>query len=288
VGNKSVFYKRWIAKGIHAIKHLIDDNKIWLSYADFTQRFNIETDFITYIGLISSVKKYVEHSRVEVNCLDNTVGTSKTLQVIFSITRGAKIYYDILQNNDTSPNKPCTKWEIKMIDVIDWKQVFRKLHYMKDITLRWLQFRIIYRILGTNIVLKNMQIEPSDQCTFCGLEKETIEHLFWKCIYTNNFWGSLQNLIRLHCSHASNFSLNENLVLFGYSRNFKSDNVFDLILMIGKQYIYKCKLDKKIPYLHVFLNVLKERYIIEKLISFKNMTQHTFYNQWCLYANLFT
>ena len=53
--------------------------------------------------------------------------------------------------------------------------VFFKIQKIDDIKLKWLQMRIVHRVIATNVVLKKMGIIICEQCTFCD-EKDSIEH----------------------------------------------------------------------------------------------------------------
>ena len=47
-------------------------------------------------------------------------------------------------------------------------------------------------------------------------------------------------------------NLNESIALLGHDCDFKSDDTFDLIILLAKILIYKCKVKKNIPQFHFF------------------------------------
>ena len=55
VGNKPIHYKSWSSKGVRNVGHLIKDSAHFLSFEDFTERFNIKTNFLTFQGVISAI-----------------------------------------------------------------------------------------------------------------------------------------------------------------------------------------------------------------------------------------
>ena len=74
------------------------------------------------------------------------------------------------------------KWgaELNLGPNFCWKKILTfPFSLVKDTKLRWFQFRIIHRILGTNSLLCKMGIKTDNKCSFCNREKETIKHLFW-------------------------------------------------------------------------------------------------------------
>ena len=88
--------------------------------------------------------------------------------------------------------------------------------------------------------------------------------MFWRCDCVRPVWLALQG-IKEECDAESGRNshsgvLNESVVLFGHDDNFKSDVTFDLILLIGKLFIYKCKIEKTTPKFPTFKIYLKTRY----------------------------
>lgn len=60
VGNLSVFYKSWFDRGIKVIDDLLDSGNNFLSFFDFTSKYSIHTNFLTYQGVIKAVKKFLK------------------------------------------------------------------------------------------------------------------------------------------------------------------------------------------------------------------------------------
>ncbi len=131
-----------------------------------------------------------------------------------------------------------------------------------------------------------MKIVNSDRCDFCNDEIDSIQHLFWRCSIVHNFWMKFENNLKKKCEHLTNFKLNEEIILFGHAVNFRSDDVFDLIMLCGKFYVYKCKLEKVNPALDVFMKILLRRYQIEKYMSMIHMEANSFRNKWHMYLPL--
>ena len=106
------------------------------------------------------------------------------------------------------------------------------LNYIKLTILKWLQMKIVYRVIATNVVLKKMGIINCEQCTFCD-EKDSIEHFLWQCYFTRRFWRLSENLISTNCETACNIKITENLVLFGIDSTAITDKIFDLIILLA-------------------------------------------------------
>ena len=178
------------------------------------------------------------------------------------------------------------KWNVKLaISKIDWIKSFKILKLScKDTKLYWLQFRINHSTLTTDRSVSKYNGEQSHLCTFCKGYSETIQHLFWTCPKVNIFWKNIERIINNRCAHSHNFHFNEKLVLFGHSAEVQTDIICDLIGLIAKYYIYRCKVQKKDLSITVFIKELYNRYCIEKEIYKNNVV---FRNRWGPYLNIF-
>ena len=82
------------------------------------------------------------------------------------------------------------------------------------------------------------------------------------------------------------YTLNENVVLFGHDIHFKSDNTFDSIILQAKFFIYKCKINKTMPQLHLFKRYLKTNFEVYKSNAKLNMLYEKIVIEWCPYQHL--
>ena len=66
----------------------------------------------------------------------------------------------------------------------------------------------------------------------------------------------LQIVLNAGCSNMTSVTLNGNNVLSGHGIHFKPNNTIDLNVLQAKFFIYKCKINKTIPQLHLFKSLL--------------------------------
>ena len=123
-------------------------------------------------------------------------------------------------------------------------------------------------------------------CSFCKTYPESIEHLFWDCKFVKTFWTRLNEKLKTKCKHTHNLTLNKNIVILGVDRNIKTDLVLDLIILLSKSYIYRSKVNKKLPNIREFGVILQTRSKIERIISFKQFKDSTSTNNWSLYEEM--
>ena len=131
---------------------------------------------------------------------------------------------------------------------------------------------------------QNIKKEQTELCSFCQKDSETIQHLFYGCEIVRSFWDQLTSLLNRRCNHSKDFKVNEVFVLFGQSEFIYSDYVCDLIILLAKLFIYRCKVQNKSINLRAFLNDVYNRYCCEKMI---NKNSNDFINKWNPYLGIF-
>ena len=143
--------------------------------------------------------------------------------------------------------------------------------------LRELQYKITNNFLTTNRLLKIYKIKDTDRCDLCFNYTETIEHLFWDChksrtlwLVFENWWSEKTKLIYPE--------LEKNTVLFGSFRNLPNELLYNHIILIIKNYIFKNK-DKTISLTQV-LNIIRHTQKIEFYIAKKNNKIYKYLRKW--------
>eukprot|EP00745_Piridium_sociabile_P031206 TRINITY_DN51716_c0_g1_i2.p1 TRINITY_DN51716_c0_g1~~TRINITY_DN51716_c0_g1_i2.p1 ORF type:complete len:243 (-),score=15.00 TRINITY_DN51716_c0_g1_i2:23-679(-) len=213
--DKLITFKSWNGTNIYRISDLYKPDGEMLSYEEFRIRYGIRLDFLSYAGCVSSVKNYMRKQGFKVQN-NVTAEVNIALKMIYSVSKGTQLYYKLLNKDNWQP-KCCSKWTDKLGKDIPWDACFQK------IKLKWLQMRIVHRIIPTNIVLKEMGIVECHNCTFCNNEKDSIEHFLWRCQGIQEFWKLLEDLFKENCEIAGSMALTEDVVLFGVDRDFTSD-----------------------------------------------------------------
>ena len=180
---------------------------------------------------------------------------------LHSVSKGARKYYNIISNKKITPSF-CNKWQTKLVNYnnLDWKNVFSDVQKIKEVKLKWFQLRIQNRIIGTNIVLRNMRLRNDELCSFCSLERESIEHLFVDCIYTNNFWQTLLTCLKnMHLVNA-NFKLEKDFILLGNTKSYNINKILYYVILVAKFYVYKSRCEGSLPNMFAFRNYIHDKY----------------------------
>jgi len=94
------------------------------------------------------------------------------------------------------------------------------------------------------------------------------------------FWRILENLTSTGCETVCNIKITENFVLFSLDSTVITDNIFDLIILLAKQYLYRCKFEQSVPLVSVFRKQLKLRYKLEAYNSKFTFQENAFNARW--------
>ena len=178
-----------------------------------------------------------------------------------------KIYYNALYGQTISSN---------------WEDVFKMPYIMPvDNHIRDLQYKILFRITATNKLLYQMGIKNNPNCPICFLSVHTVEHLFYECNTTKNFWVTLSYMWKMYI-HNKNFNIGLSDIIFGYNlQNFEGTKSLNTVILQAKYYIYKSFLKEKaatitgfLSYLNQYVNIRRKlkitckKHILDTLKSF--------------------
>ena len=151
-------------------------------------------------------------------------------------------YHSKVSQSATSPLKAIQKWNQLLDSPItdcEWK-IYFNLPYLatKETKLVEFQIKVLHRILPTNKWLYKCKLTNTATCSFCLLQIETIEHLFWECTIVKNLWLKLDDWL-------SEIDINANfndlkMTILG---NPDLPHSINHISLMKKQYIYKTKLN---------------------------------------------
>lgn len=250
LGNDIIRKHNWQEKRVYCIAHFLHDDGSFLRREEFNGKYGLNENFLFYAGVLKTIGKFIKSTKIAITG-NIAQAINAPMEKIVSVNKGAKIYYEMLIKNNLVP-KCCEKWNSKVNYNINWKICFKKIKKINDINTKWFQMRIIHRIIATNITLKEMKVSENVLCGFCNEERESIFHLFWHCDCINSFWIQLERWINEKCQHVLNFSLSESLIIFGTTNNVCTDFVFDMIILLAKQYIYSCKYKQNLPNLEIY------------------------------------
>lgn len=183
--------------------------------------------------------------------------------------------YDTLKVNKCEPI--C---KIKWINIIkehvnenDWGTIFASpFQTTIDTSLQWFQYRIIHRTIATNYFLNKIQYTDNPNCTFCNINTETIEHLFWECTYVQQLLNTLfKDKCNLYYVNKVNFILG---ILDNALETYKAHNTLFLFI---KRYIYNSRVRKIKPNIKGLTFYIKWQYnvLLQNSITHNSLINFT-------------
>lgn len=286
VGGKPVYFKQWYEKGICFVNDLVDNSGNLKTWRQVQNEFYIRTNFLQYESILNCVRAYQRKLNIK-KMITNLIQplVPFPLAIVLKSKKGCRLIYDQLIYIHCQP-KVVQKWsnEILISENLKWESIFNlPFGLTKDTQVRWFQFRINHRILGTNCLLYRMKKANMEHCTFCNEEMETIKHLFWECIYTVNFWNDFKSFIKdKNVNINTDWSITD--VLFG---NPEYKDPLNLILIKAKQFIFNMKMKKVLPMMDNFKPVLLSFYRTEKYIAKCAFNFTSFEEKWYSLRELF-
>ena len=168
------------------------------------------------------------------------------------------------------------KWAGHFSDEVSWKKTYHiAKHAAGTPYLHSFQYKIIQHILCTNVLLQKIKIKQHDTCDLCKNDKETIIHLFVQCCKVIDFWKDLETWLRRDPETA--VSLDPKTILFGSPSGNKAVNQ---IIILAKNFIYKCKFKAQFPKLDLFICKLRYHISVEKYVAQISDSIETFTTKW--------
>ena len=265
--------------------------KNWYSFEDFKRKYtNTSLSYLEYFSIISAIPKlWQKICQKGLHTQDSN--KIKHIQVIKKTNKKAKWYYSHnLQNRgDKNWTAIRAKWEKLLKWEISEKNWSQQMCNIKASTLstklQAFQYRLINFALVTNIQLHKWNILPSDLCTFCKKDQETIIHLFTKCEHVKKkIWYPLSRWLYNFCLIQLDVNQEFELLFNAYKDSFPQ--IVNLIILIAKHYVYvkRCLL-APLSFTELIANIAHHR-TIEEVISKRTNTHSKFKAKWSIYNRI--
>ena len=132
-------------------------------------------------------------------------------------------------------------------------------------------------ILFLNTRLAKIGKIPSDLCTFCQSSQEILEHFFYQCPYSTEFWSRFENFWLTITKEQ--IKLDYKNIILGILD--EKSSLLNYFTILGKLYLWNCRKNNQNPLFLPFEDIVKRKYETEKLIaSQNNLTLKKFQAKW--------
>uniref|UniRef100_A0A1A7XB67 Reverse transcriptase domain-containing protein n=2 Tax=Iconisemion striatum TaxID=60296 RepID=A0A1A7XB67_9TELE len=272
IKKKSFYFKDWDDQGIWSILHLMDDNGNLLNFVDFTQKYAITCTIKQYTDVINAIPPAIICSLKGFLLYTHLVPQMPVLMVQdcpFVDKKCNNKFLRTVLTNATFP-LPLRRRELE--------QKFTS-QIVKSIRCNYLKFPIPPKAKEVHFKILN-DVYPSKEflhskfnigendCTFCNDNIETVEHLFFTCIFTKIFWDSFCIWVSVNDLGITSLSYND--IKFGTILNDKEKQfTVNNFIILAKFFVHKCKFGNTKPVFIVFQNDLASLKVSLKLCNTK-------------------
>lgn len=261
ISNKTVYNKELLGCGLWRVQDLFDKENNIIPFNILQQRGASAKCYLKWRSIINIVKNKVERPFNKQNemcygiqVLDNE-NKSKDL-----LTLDPKQTNTLFVNKLKIQSNVQIKYSVAYdIHSDSWPFIYTLPRIvLKNNKIKEFQYKILHKYLPTNNILFKMKKISTYACCFCNIYRETIEHLFFECLYVINFWVEIQ--MKLYEILEKNITLSKKDILFGYGidAEINKNLLINKIIMYGKYYVWKCKLNfQRVAYKHFVIGLKK-------------------------------
>ena len=248
------------------------------SYNDFINTYKIQINSLKYYGIISALKHLYKHTN-RPNEPDDLATPEPFLELFLNSLKGKRaVYKKLAYFKGTVPINSQTKWnntislELDNETDADWRTAYiLAARCTKSTMLINFQYRLLHRILPTNMFLTKIGIKQDPNCSFSNISIENLAHLFWQCEKIKLFWQSLTDHLQKHQLIPRNYPKNMAVFLGLKLDTSKFSLQLNFCFLLARHYIWCCRSSKKIPQLKGFLVIIKSQLNIETYKTGSNL-----------------
>ena len=286
VGRKPVYYENWFKNGIFYINDLVNQDLEFMSYDQFLQQTHVNTTFLHFHGLISSLKALKQKLKETCNFTEfEQAFIPMNLKIFLEKPKGTEKMYSLLIENNTVPRSQ-QKWQNSFdFEITDnsWDKIYiNPFRLTSDTKLQWFQFRICnHRILTTNTFLAKINVTDNPLCNLCKEERESLEHLLWYCNKTQLLLNDFKREME-----TNNIQININPFSFLLCPDINvKENINSFYLLNVKYYIYISRCYEKTLHINGLINYLKKVFKVCYSSASYNNENHKFVQRWGNWQN---
>ena len=238
---------KWKRKGVYQIKQLCNNNK-FLPYSEFKDMYHVECSWLEYHSIINCIPKRWKMLLSTGAIEDGEVPQCKFDELLEYTKVSRLVYHDMLKT-DLVLSKLVKTWNTKtcgLVTIDDMRKYVSDVCKISNVTkLCNFQYRLLHNKIFCNDILFHWKKVDTVLCNLCTEEKQLIRHLMCDCKYTRDLLEWFKNLLRQCDTEVDSQICFQSIIYNNIMEN--PTNVFNLILLVLKQYIYRCKCQNTTP-----------------------------------------
>ena len=266
------------------VSDLFDAEGNILKWNDFFSKHNLLPKyFFNWVQIVDALPKHwnkiikndAGRSRIFCEFIPHAIVKAKLYPL--SKLSSQEIYSCLIAAKIKPPTSHAYFSRIFHTDTMPWKKIYTLARSITiDSYSRNFQYKCLNNILYLNLSLFRMGISESPLCSYCQLQNETVQHLFFDCEVSKALWSELKNKFSNNISLPS---LDLQSAVTGFLGTNNIDNlIINNILLMFKISLYNNR-DKNTITMHNVLCNLKRREIIERSLVSLNLKKLLFHNK---------
>ena len=284
----------WYKKGIYLIGDISDSSGEILNFDQLNLKYNGNFNILNFYTVRQGIKNFAsKQTEITPSMTYEKPAYPGHLKILIKSKDGTKMFYSLF--NSVMMEKPLCEniWQPLLLtqyceaELADKFKLLYKICFktIEDNELIWFQYRILYKILGTNDYLKKTNISQTDECNLCWQDIQNIKHLFSECTKVKCLWQNLRNWIANKIG--VNITLDSVTKILGYLQFDQYFWPLNFILIITRKYIFWC-CRNNFPFDIYFLQKeVKRKYSEQETLYKIKGCGNIFSKRWSLWKNIF-
>ena len=255
INGKIVFYPQYFKAGMVLVADLwSNEENAFKTHSQIENEFG-KIPFTAYLGILKAIPdqwKVSLREGQELKIDDNPLMERCKGKKVVSIL------YKCVSSSDSLVVKNWQRWVENgmQIEYADYIKSITKINRLTNVVkLRSFQYRLMLGSTITNVNLFHFGIKDTKLCTFCNVENETKQHLFYEC-------DSIVSIL-----HWFNEFIEQNLSMTTWITSNLGYPILNTLSLIAKYFVYTKKCLNERPELAAFLAQVKQIKNLEERIA---------------------
>ena len=130
-------------------------------------------------------------------------------------------------------------WENKLLHSPNWENIWKLAHKVtNENRLRVFHWKFLHRSCINNVKLYQWNKRRDALCEYCNVN-DTVKHRYFECIIARKIWRVVENIVQN--LYEQSIFVTWNIIVEGIETNVKVNNAINLIGLVAKWSIHKCR-----------------------------------------------
>ena len=173
---------------------LLDEEKKLIPAKIFKRKFKCKATILDSQCLISAIPvtwkcKIQIHTENFERLSEFNIQINKKPKELFKL-KSSEIYWELVNKKVKAPTALYTWIDLfPFLEKLEWSEIFSLAHEIsKEPYLQSFQFKILHRTVNCGYNLFKWNVVDSAVCNYCNSCVDTIEHHFYYCVVSRDFW----------------------------------------------------------------------------------------------------